>query len=102
MSPSKILAYGLLTDKPIDTIYLNVVFLRGFQNLMLVSELNGLVAWSTNVPSAYLEAFRLEEVCIITRTKLRLPQRGYLFFVKALYGLRTSLECWHERLANVH
>ena len=84
------MADGHLTDIPKDSAYSSIVPLRGLWILMFVSEFNGLVAWLIDVPSAYLEAFTSEKVCIIAGPKYGLLQGHLLIMVKAQYGLRIS------------
>ena len=43
----------------------------------------------------------MEKVCITAGPEFGTLQGHCLIIVKALYGLRTSSMCWHERLADV-
>ena len=62
---ARLVAGGHLTDIPVDSVYSGVVSLRGFRLLVFLAELNGLEVWSTNMSSAYLEAYTNKKVCII-------------------------------------
>ena len=95
------MADGHLADIPNDSVYSSAVSLQGLRILLFVSEHNGLEAWNTDVPSAYLEAFTSEKVCIIAGPEFGPLQGHLLIIIKALYGLTTSGVRWHERLADV-
>ena len=61
---ARLVAGGHLTDIPVDSVYSGVVSLRGFRLLVFLAELNGMEVWSTDISSAYLEAYTKEKVCI--------------------------------------
>ena len=63
---TRLVAGSHLMDIPVDSVYSGVVSLRGFRLLVFLAELNGLEVWSTDISSAYLEAYTKEKVCIIT------------------------------------
>src|SRR5687768_17622379 len=62
---ARLVADGHLTDLPAESVYSGVVSLRGLRMFIFIMEHNGLVAWLTDIPSAYLEALTNESVCII-------------------------------------
>ena len=62
---AKLVADGHLTELPTESVYSGVVSFRGLCMFVFVAEHNGLVAWSTDIPSAYLKALTKEHVCII-------------------------------------
>ena len=56
-----------------------------------------LQVWSTDIGNAYLEAKMKEKVCFIAGPEFK-DREGHLLTIhKALYGLRMSGLCWHER-----
>ena len=57
---ARLVAVGYLIGIPIDSVYSIAVSLKDYQILMFASELNGLTAGPTDVPSASLEAFTLK------------------------------------------
>jgi hypothetical protein len=81
-----------LTDIPLESVYSGVVSLR--------AELNGLDLWATDIGTAYLEAFTMEQNYIVAGPEFGQLEGNYLIIVKALYGLRTSGLHWHERFAD--
>ena len=96
---ARLVADGHLTDIPVESNYSGVVSLRGFRLLVFLAELNNLKLWSTDISSAYLEAYTKEKVCILAGPEFG-PLAGHRLIVdKALYGLRTSGQRWHDRFA---
>ena len=57
-------------------------------------------SWATDVGNAYLEANTKEKIYIIAGSEFGNLEGHVLVIVKALYGLRTSGLCWHERFAD--
>ena len=47
---------------------------------LFIAEHNGLEAWAADVPSAYLEAFTNEYVCIIAGPEFE-PLQGHLLII---------------------
>ena len=68
---------------------------------MFIAELNGLQLWGADVGNAYLEAKTKEKVYIIGGPEFGELEGHTLIIDKALYGLRSSGLCWHERFADV-
>ena len=67
--------------------------------IVFLAELNGLELWDTDISSAHLEAHTKEKVCIIAGPEFG-PLEGHRLLVsRALCGLRTSGQRWHERFA---
>ena len=96
---ARLVADGHLTDIPVDSNYSSVVSLRGFTIIAFLAELNGLELWGTDISSAYLEAHTKEKVCILAGPEFG-PLAGHrLIIERALYGLRTSGQRWHDRFA---
>ena len=76
-----------------------VVSLRGFRMLVFLAELNRLKLWGTDVCSACLEAHTKEKVCTLAGPEFG-PLAGHRLLVsKALYGLCTSGQRWHDGFA---
>jgi hypothetical protein len=76
------------------------VSLRGLRIVTFLAELNGLDLWATDIGNAYLEAFTMERNYIFVGPEFGQLEGHYLIIVKALYGLRTSGLCWHQRFAD--
>jgi len=97
---SQLVADGHLTEVPLDSIYSGVVFLQGLCLLVFLAELNNLDVWAMDIGNAYLKAETKEKVYIIARPEFGELEGHTLIIFKALYGLRTSGLCWHERFAD--
>ena len=69
--------------------------------LAFIAELNGQQVWATDIGNAYLESYTKEKVYIKAGAKFGAQAGHYLIISKALYGLKSSGLCWHERLADV-
>ena len=65
---------------------------------MFLSQLNDLEFWSTDIGNAYLESKTAEKVHIIAGPEFGELEGHLLVIKKALYGLRTSGQRWHDRL----
>ena len=83
-------AYGHLTDIPLESVYSGFVSLRGLRIVLLLAELNGLDTCATDIGNTYLEAHTKEKVCFIEGSEFGDIQGHLLIIDKALYGLRTS------------
>ena len=70
--------------------------MRGFRLLVFLAELNGLETWATDIASAYLEAYTSEKVYIIAGPEFGALEGHVLVIDRALYGLRTSGQQWHD------
>eukprot|EP00977_Amphora_coffeiformis_P005206 scaffold1116_cov104-Amphora_coffeaeformis.AAC.3 len=95
---ARLVADGHLTDAPLESVYSGVVSIRGFRIVMFLSELNSLEFWSTDVGNAYLESHTSEKVYIIAGPEFGKLKDHILIVVKALYGLKSSGQHWHDRL----
>ncbi len=96
---ARLVADGHLTDVPAESVYSGVVSLRGLRMITFLAELNKLELWSTDISSAYLEAFTQEKIYIVAGPEFGELEGHILIIHRALYGLRTSGVRWHERLA---
>jgi Reverse transcriptase (RNA-dependent DNA polymerase) len=97
----RLVAGGHLTDPSSDSVYSGVVSLRGIRLVTFLAELNHLELWGADVGNAYLEAKTKEKVYIIGGPEFGELEGHTLVIYKALYGLRTSGLCWHQRFADV-
>ena len=98
---SRLVAGGHRTDTPIDSVYSGVVSLRGIRMVTFIAELNGLELWGTDIGNAYLESFTKEKVCFIAGPEFGEYEGHTLVIMKALYGLKSSGKCWHDKLHDV-
>jgi hypothetical protein len=98
---SRLVAGGHLTDPNTESVYSGVVSLRGIRLVTFLSELNQLELWGTDVGNAYLEATTKEKVYIVGGPEFGELEGHTLVIYKALYGLRSSGLCWHQRFADV-
>jgi Reverse transcriptase (RNA-dependent DNA polymerase) len=96
-----LVAGGHLTDPNTDSVYYSVVSLRGIRLVTFLSERNNLELWGTNVGNTYLEATTKERVYIVGGSEFGDLEGHTLVIQKALYGLRSSGLCWHQRFADV-
>lgn len=94
-------AGGHRTPTPETSVYSRVVSLQGIRIVTLIAELIGLLLWSTDIGNAYLESSTTEKVCFIAGPEFG-DQKGHtMVVVKALYGLKSSGRCWHDRLFEI-
>ena len=99
---SRLVAGGHRTSTPIDSTYSGVVSLQGVRLVTFLAELNGLELWGTDIGNAYLESYTSEKVCIIAGPEFGPELEGHTCIIrKALYGLKSSGKCWHDRLHDV-
>jgi Reverse transcriptase (RNA-dependent DNA polymerase) len=67
--------------------------------IVFLAELNRLSLWGTDVSSAYLNAVTQEKLYFTAGPEFG-DKVGHTMVVnKALYGLRSSELCWHEKFA---
>ena len=97
---ARLVADGHLTNVPTKSVYSGVVSLRGFRLLVFLAELNGLKLWATDISSAYLEAHTREKVTILAGPEFGDLKGHRLAIDRALYGLRTSGQRWHDRFSD--
>ena len=98
---SRLVAGGHRTDTPIDSVYSGVVSLQGIRLVTFLAELNELELWGTDIGNAYLESFTKEKVCFVAGPEFGEFEGHTLVIRKALYGLKSSGKCWHDKLHDV-
>ena len=98
---ARFVAGGHRTTTPIDSVYSGVVSLQGIRLLILLAELNDMEPWATDVGNAYLESYTTEKIVFVAGPEFGELEGHTLKVVKALYGLRMSGKCWHDRLFDV-
>jgi hypothetical protein len=98
---ARYVAGGHLTDPNEESVYSGVVSLRGIRLVVFLAELNHLKLWGADVGNAYLEAHTRERVYIVAGPEFGALAGRTLVIVKALYGLRSSGLCWHQRFSDV-
>ena len=59
---ARMISDGHLTDIPVESVYSDVVSLRGLRIVMFLAELNDLDTCVTNIGNTYLEAHTKEKV----------------------------------------
>ena len=95
---ARFVAGGHRTGTPIGSIYSGVVSLPGIRIVTAIAEMNDLQVWGTDIGNAYLESYTTEKIVFIAGPEFG-DRAGHLFrVVKALYGLKASGRCWHNRL----
>ena len=97
---ARLVAGGHLTDTPLESVYSSVVSLKGIRLVIFLAELNGQEVWATDVGNAYLEAKTKEKVYIVAGPEFGDKEGHILVINKALYGLKSSGLCWHEKFAD--
>ena len=98
---ARLVAGGHLNNPNTESVYSGVVSLRGIRLVVFLAELNALELWGANVGNAYLEALTKEKVYIVGGPEFGPLQGHTLLIFKALYGLRSSGLCWHQRFSDV-
>jgi Reverse transcriptase (RNA-dependent DNA polymerase) len=98
---ARLAAGGHLTHPNRVSVYSGVVSLRGIRLVVFLAELNSLELWEADIGNAYLEAKTKEKVYISGGPEFGLLEGHTLLVDKALYGLRSSVLCWHQRFADV-
>lgn len=99
---SRFVAGGHRTATPIQSVYSGVVSLQGIRLVTFLAELNGMEPWSTDVGNAYLESYTTEKIVFTAGPEFGKELAGHTMkIVKALYGLKMSGKCWHDRLFDV-
>jgi hypothetical protein len=91
---------GHMTAPRKDSIYSSVVTLRFLRLCMFLGELNDLDVDAADVGNAYLMVYTKKKLYIIADPKFGGCQGCLLMIVKALYGLQTSGDRWHEFFAD--
>jgi Reverse transcriptase (RNA-dependent DNA polymerase) len=98
---ARLVAGGHMTEVNTESVYYGVVSLHGIQLVIFLAELNHLELWGADVGNTYLEALTKAKVYIIIGPEFGDLAGHTLLIFKALYGLRSSGLCWHQRFADV-
>ena len=98
---ARLVADGNMTKIPLESVYSGVVTLRSIRLILFIGEHNDLPLWATDVGNAYIESYTSEKVCTVAGEEFGELEGHLLVIVRALYGLRTSGKCWHDRFAEV-
>lgn len=77
-----------------------VVSIRGLRICILISELNNMEIYATDIGNAYLETKTQEKVCIKAGPEFGELEGNLLIVYKALYGLRSSGKQFRDYLAD--
>ena len=93
-------ADGHLTDILLEIVYSSFFSLRGLRIDRLLAELNWLDNCATDIGNVDLEAQTKEKVFFIAGSEFGYLQGHLLIIYKALYGLRTSGQRWHDKFAD--
>uniref|UniRef100_A0A7S2YRE1 Reverse transcriptase Ty1/copia-type domain-containing protein n=1 Tax=Entomoneis paludosa TaxID=265537 RepID=A0A7S2YRE1_9STRA len=89
-----------MTGEPVESVYSSVVSLRSLRIVSFLSVLNQLELWGADIGNAYLEAKTKEKLFIIAGDKFG-DRKGHILIIRrALYGLKSSRNRWHERFAD--
>ena len=94
---SRLVAGGHLTNVPINSIYSDIVSLRGLRMVTFLSKVNNLELWATNIGNAYLKALMAECIYLVAGPEFGELEGHMLIIYKALYGLHSSRLRWHLR-----
>ena len=95
---ARFVAGGHRTGTPTGSVYSGVVSLPGIRIVTAIAEMNDLEIWGTDIGNAYLESYTTEKIVFTAGPEFG-EKAGHLFrVVKALYGLKASGRCWHNRL----
>ena len=97
----RLVARGDMTPEPDESVYSSVATLWSLRIVAFLAELNGLMLMQGDIGNAYLESYTHEKVYFIAGPEFS-HYAGHTFIIdKALYGLRSSGLCFHERLSTV-
>ena len=98
---ARLVVGGNLTDPNTESIYSGVVSLQCIPLITFIAELNGLQIWGSDVGIAYLKTKTKEKVYIVGSPEFGNLVGHTLVMDRALYGLRSSGLCWHQRFSDV-
>ncbi len=94
---ARIVARGDLTPSGEESSYSSVAGMRSVRIVTFLAELNDLELWQGDIASAYLTAETSERVFIKAGPEFGVLAGRILIVKKALYGLKMSGVCFHQR-----
>jgi hypothetical protein len=97
----QLVAGGHLTNPNIESVYAGVVSLQGTQLIVFLAELNKLQLWGADAGNAYIKSTTREKVYIVGGPVFGFLEGHSSVIDCALYGLRSSSLCWHQRYSDV-
>jgi hypothetical protein len=98
---AQLVAGGHLTNPSTESVYSGVESLGGIRYIVFLAELNKLQRCGADVGNAYLEATTKDKVYIVGGPEFGSLEGHSLVIDRALYGLRSSGLCWHQRFSDV-
>ena len=99
---ARVVADGHLSATPTESVYSEVISLRGLRTCLFIGELDGMVPWATDIGNTYLEALTSEKVCIRARPEFGPELEGHLLIIyKELYGLKLAEKVLDSCFKNV-
>ena len=98
---ARLVADGHLTKEHNEHVYSGVVSLRNLRLAMFLAELNNLQLWGADLGNAYLQALTKEKLYIVGGPEFEELQGHVLVMHKTLYGTRSGVACWHDKLFDV-
>ena len=97
----RLVARGDMTPELEESVYLSVATLWSLHILIFLAELNGLLMMQGDFNNAYLESYTQEKVYFIAGPEFSQYAGQSCIIEKALYGLRSSKQHFHEKLSKV-
>ena len=95
-----LVARGDSTEEPMDDNYAGVI---GFDTVFIaifIAILNDLHCVAADIGNAYLNSETKEKIYVRAGPEFGKLEGNTLIVVKVLYGLKTSVAKWHEKLAD--
>ena len=83
-------ADGHLTRELVEVVYSRVASLRSLRIVMLLSELNQVELWGTDISNAYLKVHTKEKLFIVAGPEFDGLEGHILVMDKILHGTRTA------------
>ena len=97
----QLVARGDMMPELEESVYLSVATLWSLHILIFLAELNRLLMMQGDISNVYLGSYILEKVYFIAGPEFGQYAGQSCIIKKALYGLRSSGLCFHEKLSKV-